>query len=134
MSNRKLLWIILITSVVICMHGKRKAFMRGKARTILQAVRDVQNGVLSVQHGMDLLNAFEDSGSVDDNTKHLLEQEKLRLKQLEEEREKEKYFGTLIWILSGVTIGLVLLFLAFFSKWICNKVKTKHQQNVAPTM
>ena len=116
------------------MHGKRKAFIRGKARSILQAVRDVQNGVLSVQHGIDLLNTFEDSESIDDNTRHLLEQEKLRLKQIEAEKEKEKYVGTLIWILSGITIGLVLLFLAFFGKWIINKVKNKPQQNVPPQM
>ena len=124
MAQRHFLWVVLIISLGLCLHARRRALLKGKGERILKTIRDVQSGVLTIETGLSLLTQLEKSTEgVDHATRELLEKERAKLEKLEKARESEKYWGTVIWVISGVAISLGLLFLSFFTKWICTKIQ-----------
>ena len=132
MPQRHLLWIILIVSLGICLHARRRALLKGRGEKILNTIREVQSGILTIESGLLILNQLEKTtGGVDVATKTLLEKERAKLLNLEKAKDNEKYWGTIIYVLIGVSIGLGLLFLSFFTKWICTKIEEKRRRSLS---
>ena len=94
-------------------------------------MKEVQSGILTVESGLLILNQLEKStGGVDLATKTLLDKERARLLNLEKAKENEKYWGTILYVLIGVSVGLGLLFLSFFTKWIWTKIGGKRGRSL----